>query len=95
MALETVVVTGIGIISPLGNSFETLMDALQAGGSGVREVPELEKIGGLRSRLAATVEGVDPQQIPRKIRRSMRCVPMGGWPLSASRAKRRSDPVNS
>ncbi|HEY5674206.1 MAG TPA: beta-ketoacyl-[acyl-carrier-protein] synthase family protein [Malonomonas sp.] len=71
MALETVVVTGIGIISPLGNSFETLMDALQAGGSGVREVPELEKIGGLRSRLAATVEGVDPQQIPRKIRRSM------------------------
>jgi 3-oxoacyl-[acyl-carrier-protein] synthase II len=71
MSLEAVVVTGIGIISPLGHGFEVLMTALLAGESGVREVPELEKIGGLRSRLAATVAGIDPQQIPRKIRRSM------------------------
>ena len=71
MSLEPVVVTGIGIISPLGNSFDSLMTALSSGESGVREFPGLEKIGGLRSRLAATVEGVDPKQIPRKIRRSM------------------------
>ncbi len=69
--LLNVVVTGIGIISPLGHSFEELMDALLAGESGVRVVPELEKIGGLRSRLAARVEGIEPKQIPRKIRRSM------------------------
>ena len=71
MSLESVVVTGIGIISPLGHGYEPLMTALLAGESGVREVPELAKVGGLRSRLAATVEGVDPKQIPRKIRRSM------------------------
>lgn len=71
MSLESVVVTGIGTISPLGHGFEQLMSALLAGKSGVREVPELAKIGGLRSRLAATVEGVDPKQVPRKIRRSM------------------------
>jgi len=71
MSLESVVVTGIGIISPLEHGFEPLTRALLAGESGVREVPELEKVGGLRSRLAATVEGIDPKQIPRKIRRSM------------------------
>jgi 3-oxoacyl-[acyl-carrier-protein] synthase II len=71
MLLDTVAVTGIGIISPLGHSFEVLVDALLVGESGVRVVPELEKIGGLRSRLAARVEGVEPKQIPRKIRRSM------------------------
>ncbi len=71
MSLESVVVTGIGIVSPLGHSFEQLNVALSAGQSGVKYLPELEKIGGLRSRLAATVEGIDPQQVPRKIRRSM------------------------
>lgn len=71
MSLESVVVTGIGIISPLGHGFEPLIDALLAGQSGVREVTELEKVGGLRSRLAATVAGIDAKLIPRKIRRSM------------------------
>ncbi len=71
MSLESVVVTGIGIISPLGHGFEPLIAALLAGESGVREIPELENVGGLRSRLAATVNGIDPKQIPRKIRRSM------------------------
>jgi 3-oxoacyl-[acyl-carrier-protein] synthase II len=71
MSLESVVVTGIGIISPLGHRFEQLNSALFAGESGVKYVPELQEIGGLRSRLAATVEGIDPKQVPRKIRRSM------------------------
>lgn len=71
MSLESVVVTGIGIISSLGHGFEPLTAALLAGKSGVRIVPELEKVGGLRSRLAATVEGIDAKQIPRKLRRSM------------------------
>ena len=71
MSLESVVVTGLGIISPLGNDFPQLMDALQTGRSGVREIPELEQVGGLRSRVAATVNGIDPKQIPRKFRRSM------------------------
>ena len=71
MSLESVVVTGVGIVSPLGHSLVEVSDALLAGRSGVRIVPELEQVGGLRSRLAATVDGIDPKQIPRKIRRSM------------------------
>ena len=71
MSLESVVVTGAGVISPLGHSLEALTAALLAGQSGIRYVPELEKIGGLRSQLAATVTDIDPKQIPRKIRRSM------------------------
>lgn len=71
MSLEGVVVTGIGIVSPLGHSLEQLTDALLAGESGVRTVPELEKVGGLRSHLAATVAGIEPKLIPRKVRRSM------------------------
>ena len=71
MQLASVVVTGIGIISPLGNSFSLLLENLLAGASGVREVEELEAVGGLRSRLAAPVTGVNPKEIPRKSRRSM------------------------
>jgi len=71
MPVTSVVITGIGIISPLGNDFPQLMKALLAGCSGVRELPELEAVGGLRSRLAATVNDIDPKQIPRKFRRSM------------------------
>ncbi|MFO7832442.1 MAG: beta-ketoacyl-[acyl-carrier-protein] synthase family protein [Desulfuromonadaceae bacterium] len=71
MALEPVVITGVGVISPLGHSLEGLVDALLHGESGVRYVPELEQVGGLRSRIAALVEGVDPKQIPRRFRRSM------------------------
>jgi 3-oxoacyl-[acyl-carrier-protein] synthase II len=71
MSLATVVVTGVGVISPLGNSYAELLAALLAGRSGVRQLPELEQVGGLRSRLAATVAEVDPKQIPRKFRRSM------------------------
>ena len=71
MSLNSVVVTGIGIVSPLGNKFSQLMEALEAGRSGVRETPALEQVGGLRSRLAATVKDIDPKQIPRKFRRSM------------------------
>lgn len=71
MLLESVVVTGVGVISPLGLNYESLMAALLDGETGVRVLPELEKVGGLRSRLAATVDGLDPKQIPRKLRRSM------------------------
>lgn len=71
MPLEKVVVTGVGIISPLGHSLELLTDALLAGESGVRNLPELEQVGGLRSRIAAVVTGIEPKLIPRKLRRSM------------------------
>ncbi|PLX82646.1 MAG: beta-ketoacyl-[acyl-carrier-protein] synthase family protein [Desulfuromonas sp.] len=71
MSLVPVVVTGMGVISPLGLNCQDLMSALLAGTSAVARYADLERVGGLRSRLAARVTGVDPQQVPRKIRRSM------------------------
>ncbi|MDY0212890.1 MAG: beta-ketoacyl-[acyl-carrier-protein] synthase family protein [Desulfuromonadaceae bacterium] len=71
MALEPVVITGAGIICALGHSLEALTTALLRGESGVSYVPELERVGGLRTRVAALVDGVDPKQIPRRFRRSM------------------------
>lgn len=71
MSLNAVVVTGIGVISPLGNSYATLFEQLAQGRSGIAELPSLCSVGGLRSRLAATVKDVDAKQIPRKNRRSM------------------------
>ncbi len=71
MSLNSVVITGIGVISPLGNSLATLVEHLFQGRSGVTERPSLSQIGGLRPRLTATVKDVDAKQIPRKNRRSM------------------------
>jgi len=71
MSLESVVITGAGVITPLGHSLDALYTALLAGESGVRYDAGLEKIGGLRSQLVCKVNGIDAKQIPRKIRRSM------------------------
>lgn len=71
MQLKRVVVTGCGSVSPYGRGVEPLMEGLLAGRSAVRTVPELAAVGGLRTRVAAQVAGIDPKEIPRKDRRSM------------------------
>jgi len=47
------------------------MSGLRDHRSAVQIAPELANIGGLRTRVAAKVIGVDPKEIPRKYRRSM------------------------
>jgi len=69
--LRRVVITGLGAVSPFGRGVTALMEGLWAGRSAVCQVAELERIGGLRSRVAALVRDVDPKEIPRKDRRSM------------------------
>lgn len=71
MRLRRVAVTGMGSVSPFGVGLEVLMDALIEGKSGVRAVPGLEKVAGIKSRVGALVQDVDPGVIPRKYRRSM------------------------
>ena len=71
MPLKRVVITGMGAVSPFGRGVDTLMTALLLGESGVRILPELADIRGIRTRVAALVPGVDPGEIPRKYRRSM------------------------
>jgi 3-oxoacyl-[acyl-carrier-protein] synthase II len=71
MQLRRVAVTGIGVVSPFGRGFDLLTDALLDGKSAVTHQAELADIGGLRSRVAAVVPGIDGKEIPRKFRRSM------------------------
>lgn len=69
--MRRVVITGMGAVSPFGRGVANLVDSLVAGKSGIAVVPELKDIGGLRSFVAGLVPGVDPNEIPRKHRRSM------------------------
>lgn len=66
------VVTGIGVISPLGNSAAELYSALKNGRSGVRVMPEWHDRFG--KNIAAAPVSLDPvrvKQISRKVRRTM------------------------
>ena len=71
MPLKRVVITGMGALSPFGRGVDTMMNALLRGESGVRILPGLADIRGIRTRVAALVPGIDPGEIPRKYRRSM------------------------
>jgi len=66
-----VVVTGMGLRSPLGHTPAALRDGLQSGRSGIRAFPEWGKLDGLRTRLGAACDGIDANEIPRKFGRTM------------------------
>ena len=66
-----VVITGMGVVSPLGGSVVAQAAALAAGAHGLRAMPEWAAYKGLRSRVAAPAELRDPRAIPRQSRRSM------------------------
>jgi 3-oxoacyl-[acyl-carrier-protein] synthase II len=71
-AKRRVVVTGTGVLSPIGNSVAESVASLREGRSGVRAMPEWDFVADLQGRLGATVEGLDFKQIfDRKQRRTM------------------------
>ena len=69
--IKRVVVTGIGFRSPIGHTMEGLKRSLLDGSSGVRTIPEWDRIRHMRTRLAGVCDGVDEKAIPRAVRRSM------------------------
>ncbi|OGV73987.1 MAG: 3-oxoacyl-ACP synthase [Lentisphaerae bacterium RIFOXYB12_FULL_65_16] len=71
MTLRRVVVTGLGVVSPIGRGMPALMDGLVAGKSGVVNAPALSVIKDIRSRVAALAPDLDGREIPRHFRRSM------------------------
>lgn len=68
--MHRVVVTGMGIVSPLGNEAASVMNALRHGQSGLRAVPEYAELG-LRSQVAGTLEIDLDALIDRKLKRFM------------------------
>jgi len=66
-----VAITGIGIVSCLGNSIETVGEALRRGKSGII-VDENRKKLGFRSPLTGAIQDFDPKKVlPKKKRKTM------------------------
>lgn len=67
MAEREVVITGLGIVSPIGVGREAVWDAITARRSGVRLQPDLEAAGWI-APFGATIDDFDPKALiePRK-----------------------------
>lgn len=68
--MRRVAITGMGIVSCLGNDKAAVVDALQQGRSGIRFNPVFQEMG-LRSQVCGSVEIDLDQHIDRKARRFM------------------------
>ncbi|UFS69355.1 beta-ketoacyl-[acyl-carrier-protein] synthase family protein [Geomonas sp. RF6] len=58
--MHRVAITGIGIVSCLGNTVDAVAESLRAGKSGIVHDPEREKLG-FRSALTGAISGFDPR----------------------------------
>ncbi len=77
MTMPRVVITGVGIMSPLAHHYEGLLEGLRAGRSGIRLMPSwAEPSLGLRTRVGAPVTEFVEHQIDRKLRRNMSRIAM-------------------
>jgi 3-oxoacyl-[acyl-carrier-protein] synthase II len=70
MSPHRVVISGVGVTSPIGNSLDEISRSLQEGRSGVRIVPALAQIANMKTRLGAPVE-VDLSGFSKKRTRTM------------------------
>lgn len=70
--MNRVVVTGIGFLSPLGETMEVLQKNLAEKQTGIRRIESWsEEMNDMATLIAAPVPQTDFQEIPRKYRRSM------------------------
>ncbi|MBI5664491.1 MAG: beta-ketoacyl-[acyl-carrier-protein] synthase family protein [Nitrospirae bacterium] len=69
--MKRVVITGAGVISPLGSGVRSLMEGIASGTSAVRYMEEWAGYCGMNSHVAAPAEMKDEKKIPRQCRRSM------------------------
>jgi 3-oxoacyl-[acyl-carrier-protein] synthase II len=68
---QRVVVTGIGLRTPLGHQIEPLFDALLTSKSAVRAFPEWRDVVEMGSFVGAPIADFNGREIPRKMRRTM------------------------
>lgn len=69
--MKRVVVTGMGMVTPLGSDPVAVTDDVLAGKSGVVRIEKWESVLDMHARIAAPVKNFEPTKIPRKHRRSM------------------------
>ena len=81
--MRRVVITGMGIVSSLGNNKSEVLASLQAGKSGITFQPEYAE-RGMRSQVAGSIKNLDIEAlIDRKLLRFMarvRSSPPSGEP---------------
>ena len=70
MRQQRVVITGMGAVSPFGESVATLTDSVAANACAIFALPE-GSIPGMTSRVVARVPSVSAKRIPRDVRRTM------------------------
>lgn len=68
--MKRVVITGLGIISSIGNNKQEVLEALREGKSGIEFVPEFAEVG-MRSQVAGTIKLNPSELIDRKVHRFM------------------------
>jgi 3-oxoacyl-[acyl-carrier-protein] synthase-1 len=68
--MRRVVITGIGIVSSIGNNKEEVTSALREGRSGIEYIPEYKELG-FRSQIAGTININAEDLIDRKLYRFM------------------------
>jgi 3-oxoacyl-[acyl-carrier-protein] synthase II len=71
MTKRRVAITGIGLVTPIGSTFDSFVENLFTGASGIRHMPEWAEHVGLNTSVAAPVMDFDGKTIPRQQRRSM------------------------
>ncbi|MGX3020551.1 beta-ketoacyl-ACP synthase I [Ursidibacter sp. B-7004-1] len=68
--MKRVVITGLGIISSIGNNKEEVLASLREGKSGIEFVPDFAEVG-MRSQVAGTIKLSPSEFIDRKVYRFM------------------------
>ena len=80
MSHHRVVITGVGLCSPIGNSLDQVSQSLQQLRHGIEVMPQWAQIGQLATRLGAPVHGVEKSAFPRKKIRTMgRVALLSAW----------------
>lgn len=69
--MRRVAITGLGVITPLGNSVDAFISGIERGENATQYMPDWRKYKGLRCLVGAPVEMQDEKLIPRQNRRSM------------------------
>ena len=69
--MRRVVISGVGVVAPLGTDVPSFIEKIELGESAVRYMDGWNIYSGLNSLVAAPAELKDEKNIPRKNRRSM------------------------